>query len=166
MHQLVIDGVYFADVQTGVLLTAKDIAKHYIEPGLVVAAKVIGGCKSDNIKGLAQFGDKSVGEALAGGFNAVTLTRARKTLEDVEGCLEVIQRNRQLIELPLHLSNGMPPLWLNDKVWPKKGIPDEIVDVLTAYGVPEKMYAYFGEIDKGRRMSPVPTCGYVKRSRK
>lgn len=166
LHQLVITGVYFADVQSGVLLTARDIAKHYIEPSLVVAAKTIGGCKSDNIKGLAQFGDKSVGQVIAGDFNSVTLTRARKTLEDVDGCLEIMERNRKLVELPLSLNADMPPLWLNDKMWSKKGIPDEVVDVLTAYGIPEKMYAYFGEVDRGRRMSPVPTCGYVKRDRK
>ncbi len=169
MHQLVLDRVYFADVRSGVLCSSTDILKHWkLMPEDVVPAKVIGGCASDNVKGIPQFGEKTVSQVVtARSFNAVTWVRAKQSLKDVDTILETIECNEALVRLPYkgdrEGEEPIPALWLTKGMWPLAGIPDGLSSEMSDLGIPEDMWAMFGEGNRDRRMSNVPSCVYSKR---
>ena len=66
LHQLLIDGVFLADVATGILCTGEQVTKHTKlgNQRMWYWPSVLGGCASDAIKGVAGCGEKTVAEVL------------------------------------------------------------------------------------------------------
>lgn len=132
IHQLVIEGVHFADVSTGVMATADQIERHTgIHPSFVVASKTIGGCKSDDVPNVPSCGKVTVKEILSsnGNTDKIKLTKARNNLQSEEG-LNILRRNLKLVRLPFEGNPPMPPLRLSKKIWPTAGLPDTVVEFL------------------------------------
>ena len=163
LHQLVGDGVQFADVTTGVMCNAEQIAKHYgIAPCDVVAAKCVGGCKSDNVGNVPGCGEKTVEEFLAKRSFDVTMKRAREALASEEG-QSILLRNLRLVRLPYDGTPPMPPLRLSASVWPKQGVPDDMAAMMDGNGVPRSAWPSFADITLPRAAGAVPVCAYNRK---
>ena len=163
LHQLVGDGVTYADVTSGVLCSAEDLVRHYkLRPEEIVAAKCIGGCKSDNVGGVPGCGDKTVAEVIASRSFDVSVTKARRNLASEDGAV-VLRRNLRLIRLPYEGSPMLPQLKLSAKVWPSLGIPDEMAALMDSNGIPRSAWPSFADITLPRASSAVPMCSYNKK---
>lgn len=163
LHQLVTDGVKFADVTSGVLCDAEDLEKHYkIACTDVVAAKCVGGCKSDNVGNVPSCGEKTVEEFLKQRNFEVTVKKARANLTSEEGAA-ILRRNLRLIRLPYEGEPAMPPLRLSATVWPSQGVPDTMAVLMDSYGVPRSAWPSFADITLPRAENAVPVCTYYKK---
>lgn len=160
LQQLLLDGVRIADVSTGILYGAEEMFRHTkIRFTDVVAAKCIGGCKSDNVGNVPGCGDKTVAEILEKRTTEVTLKKARQALEGEVGAA-ILRRNLRLVRLPL---SGMPPLRLAVKAWPRPGIPDAMAAALDSRGVPRSAWPSFADISLPRPTGAVPVCDYRRK---
>lgn len=163
LHQLVDDGVMFADVTTGVLCNGEQLAKHYgVAPCDVVASKCVGGCKSDSVGNVPGCGEKTVAEFLAKRTFEVTIKRARAALASEEG-QAIVLRNLRLVRLPYEGDPAMPPLRLSASVWPKQGVPDEMAALMDGSGVPRSAWPSFADITLPRAVGAVPVCAYTRK---
>lgn len=166
LHQIVGDGVFFADVKTGVLCTAKEIEKHTgIGPQDVVAAKCVGGCASDNVGNVPGCGEKTVAEVLLKRTFDVSQRKAREALNSLIG-EEILRRNLTLIRLPFEGDPPLPKLRLSAKVWPKPGVPENMAVTLNANGVPRSAWPSFSDITLPRPEGAIPMCSYKPNERK
>jgi len=167
LHQLLLDGVYLADVTTGAMANAKQVAKHTgIRPDQLVASKCVGGCKSDDIPGVPGCGEKMVAEVLACGSSNVKnnrLKKAREMLQSDEG-LAVLRRNFQLIQIPLlGCTPPLPPLRLSRNIWPVAGVPVDIEPVLEANGIARSDWPSFGDVTRLRPVDSIEMCERTKK---
>lgn len=169
LHQLVLDGVHFADVTTGVMATAEQIYRHTgIHPEHIVAYKTISGCNSDTVPGVPQCGEKTLREIIAsGGKTDVKHKLARQSLQS-DGTLEILRRNLRLVRLPFEGIPPLPPLLLNRKILPTVGIPDAVAEKLKFdFGSAIRDIPSFSEICKPRTTngcgSTLHTCKYEKK---
>ena len=163
LHQIVTDGVMFADVTTGVLCTAADIEKHWkIACRDVVAAKCVGGGKSDHVGNVPGCGEKTVAEFLQKRNFDVTVKKARAALNSPEG-EEILRRNLKLVRLPYEGDPPMPPPLLSAKVWPKAGIPEDMAAMMDSNGVPRAAWPSFADVTLPRPAGAVPMCAYNKK---
>lgn len=158
LYQLLYDGVYVADVNTGILADGKQIAKHTgVAPCHVVAAKTIGGCKSDCVPGVLGCGDKTVAEVLANGNSNVKLKRARAALQSEEG-LAILQRNRCLVELPFKCECPMPNLLLSAKVWMYGGVSGALVARCQEFGIAGESIPMFRDTTSSKVSGSMHIC--------
>lgn len=163
LHQIVMDGVMFADVTTGVLCTAADIEKHTkIACRDVVAAKCVGGCKSDNVGNVPGCGDVTVAEFLVKRNFDVNVPKARASLNSPEG-EAILRRNLKLVRLPYEGDPPMPPPLLSAKAWPKSGIPEDMAVMMDSNGVPRSAWPSFADVTLPRPVGAVPMCSYTKK---
>ena len=151
LHQLVNNGVYWADVCRGVLASSEELYKHTgMKPSDVIVSKVVGGCHSDAIKGIPQCGRKTVGEILAGrNIDAVTFTKARESLSSPEA-VETALLNMRLIRLPFE---GMPNLRLSRKTFPVVGVPDGLRDIAALHGMNVSKLPCFTDYHLGKQIT-------------
>lgn len=169
LHQLLIDGVFLADVATGILCTGEQVAKHTkIKPEDVVLAKCVGGCASDAIKGVAWCGEKTVAEVLEKRNFDVKLKRAKNSLQSEEG-LATLYRNWQLIKLPfqpegVEFIEPFPSLKLSKKTWPAACVPDVIRTIAGGMGIPETSLPMFSDITLPRPIGAIPVCEWKRKS--
>lgn len=162
LHQIIMEGVKFADVTTGVLCDADDIHKHTkIHPRDLVASKCIGGCKSDKVGNVPSCGDVTVAEFLRIRSFDVTLPKAKAALLSPEG-EQILRRNLRLVRLPFEGEPPMPPLRLSN-VWPKAGIPDSMAALMDSNGVPRSAWPSFADITLPRAEGAIPVCAYNKK---
>lgn len=160
LHQLVLEGVFLADVLTGVLSNKEQIHKRTkIHPEHLVASKVIGGCASDAIHGIKGCGKVSVQEILKSGNSEIKQKRGRDNLQSEEG-LAILKRNLKLIRLPLETTPKMPPLLLCEKKWPKNIVPDEAVALFESLGIERNNWPCFGDVTRTRPVGAIPMCEY------
>lgn len=169
IHQIVLDGVHFADVTTGVMATAEQIYRHTgVHPRDIVAYKTIGGCKSDTIPGVPQCGEKTVQEIISSrGYISVKLKRARESLQS-DDAIKILRRNLRLVRLPFEGNPPLPPLLLNKHIWPKAGVPDSIAERLNIeFGGGIRDIPSFSEITPpktcGNKTTGLHTCKYKKK---
>lgn len=165
LHQVVMDGVMFADVGTGVLADASQLEKHYgIACRDVVASKCVGGCKSDEVGNVPGCGDVTVAEFLAKRNFDVTVPKARAMLNSPDG-EAVLRRNLRLVRLPFDGDPLMQPLRLSPKVWPKIGVPEDMAALMDGNGVPRSAWPSFADVGLPRAENAVPVCQYVRKVR-
>jgi 5'-3' exonuclease len=163
LHQVVLEGVKWADVTTGVLCDADDIEKHTkIAIADVVAAKCVGGCKSDNVGNVPGCGEKTVAEFLANRSFNVSVPKARAALNSDAGA-EILRRNLRLVRLPYDGEPSMPPLLLSAKAWPKPGVPEDMAALMDSNGVPRSAWPSFADVTLPRAEGAVPVCAYNKK---
>ena len=163
LHQLVLDGVLWADVAKGALCGPSDLQRHTgVAPGDVVLAKCVGGCHSDAIPGVPGCGDKTVMELLETRSPEVSLRKAREALASAKGAA-IIERNFRLIRLPFEWSPPMPKLFLSEKTWPVPGVPERIGAIMEANGVPVASRPFFHDVRSSARQDALPSCTYVGR---
>ena len=161
LHQVVRDNVHWADLIAGVLCTAEDLHKHTkIRCEDVVVAKCVGGCKSDNVKGVPGCGDVTVAEVLRQRNDAVSVTKARMMLQSVAG-EAVLLRNEQLIRLP-YRSSQMPVMRLTP-TWPAPGVPDAMQALMEANGVSASDWPAFADVTLPRPVGAVPVCSWQRK---
>lgn len=164
LHQLLLDGVYLADVNTGVLASGTQVFKHTgIRPEHLVASKCIGGCKSDKIPNIKWCGDVSVKQVLEGGnSDCVTLAKARASLQ-ADDALDILRRNLALIQLPLEIKPAMPPLKLTYGIWPNMSVPDKAATLFNAFGIERDLWPVFHDITRPRPEGATPMCVRTKK---
>lgn len=163
LYQVVLDGVFVADVATGVLCKAEDIEKHTkIAVRDVVAAKCVGGCASDIIPGVPGCGEKTTAEVLAKRSGDVNLRKAREALASESGAV-ILRRNLRLIRLPFSGEPAMPQILLSPKRWPKPGVPEDMAALMEANGVPQARWPSFADVTLPRAAGAVPVCAYKKK---
>lgn len=169
LHQLLIDGVFLADVATGILCTGEQVAKHTkVRPEDVVLAKCVGGCASDAINGVTGCGEKTVAEVLEKRSFDVKVKRAKNNLQSKEG-LATLYRNWQLIRLPFqpqsaNLAEAFPLLKLSKKTWPAAYVPDVIRTIAGGMGIPETSLPMFSDITLPRPLGAIPVCEWKRKS--
>jgi len=162
LHQLLLDGVYLADVTTGAMANAKQITKHTgISPEQLVASKCLGGCKSDDIPGVPGCGKVSVKQILETG--CIDGVKRRLTRESLEGegvdAIGILRRNFQLIQIPLlGCSPALPALRLSRNIWPVPGVPEDIEPVLEVNKVERSSWPSFGDVTLLHPVDAVETC--------
>lgn len=155
LHQVLLPGTRWADVVHGVMMTPGDVTKRTgVAPEDVVAAKVIGGCKSDAIPGIPGCGDKTVEQVLTSRSANVKLARARNAMLSDEGA-DIAERNERLIRLPFSSYTPQRLCW---SVWPQVGVPDEAADMMTMFGVEKDMWAMFGDVTSPTPPGSIPMC--------
>ena len=163
LHQIVGNGVLFADVTTGVLCDADAITKHYgIAPCDVVAAKCVGGCKSDHVGNVPSCGEVTVAEVLAKRTFEVSQRKAREALNSDAGAA-ILRRNMRLIRLPYEGDPPLAPMRLSARVWPSSGVPDDMAAMLDGNGVPRSSWPAFADITLPRPEGAIPMCAYKKK---
>ena len=162
IHQVVADNVMLADVVSGVLCDAEALCKHNkIRCEDVVAAKCVGGCKSDNVGNVPGCGEKTVAEFLAVRSFEVSVPKARAALNSVAG-EEILRRNMKLVRLPYEGAPALPPLRLS-AVWPKPGVPEEMAALLDGNGVPRSAWPSFADVTLPRAAGAVPVCEWKRK---
>jgi len=151
LHQLVTDGVRFADVMGGVLFDAAGLRKRYgFGPEQVVPAKVFGGCSSDDVPNVPGCGEVSVRQLLESRDPAsVKQSAARESLVSTEGGA-VVRRNMALVRLPFDGAAfgcpPLPPLRLSRNMWPGESVPEEIAALFGSFGIPQSAWPSFRDI--------------------
>lgn len=162
LHQLLFDGVYWADVTVGVLCTGRDVERHTgIAVRDVVAAKCLGGCKSDAIPGVRWCGDKTLAEILQKRSVEVSVKKARVSLESPEA-EQTVERNLRLIRLPFE---GFSPLRLCRSIWPMCGVRDDAAVLLSSVGIPRDRWPSFGDVTRPQSPDAIPMCEWKGRNR-
>lgn len=157
LHQLLLDGVYWADVTQGVLCTGNDVERHTgIAVADVVASKVIGGCKSDAVPGIPGCGEKTVEQVLSGRTVDVRLKRARDAMLSDEGA-RIAERNLRLVRLPY---DGYQPQRLCRDIWPRVGVPDDAGALLDSLGIAWERWPSFGDVTAPRPVGSIPMCAW------
>lgn len=163
LHQVVGDGVTFADVASGKLIDADDIEKHTkIRCTDLVASKCVGGCASDNVGNVPGCGEKTLFEFLASRSFEVSQKKAYAALHSEEG-EKILRRNLRLVRLPFEGEPLMPPLRLSAKCWPKPGVPEDMAALMEGNGVPRLSWPSFADITLPRPAGAVPMCAYNKK---
>lgn len=162
IHQVVADNVMFADVVSGVLCDAEALFNHNkIRCEDVVAAKCVGGCKSDNVGNVPGCGEVTVAEFLDKRSFDVTVPKARAALNSAMG-EEILRRNMKLVRLPYEGDPAMPPLRLSS-VWPKPGVPEEMAALMDGNGVPRSAWPAFADVTLPRAAGAVPVCEWKRK---
>lgn len=166
LYQVVLEGVFVADVATGVLCKAEDIERHTkIAVSDVVAAKCVGGCKSDVIPGVPGCGEKTTAEVLLKRGTDLTgpnTGKGKRALESEAGAA-ILRRNLRLIRLPFVGEPAMPQILLSSKRWPKPGVPEDMAALMEANGVPQARWPSFADVTLPRAAGAVPVCAYKKK---
>ena len=162
IHQVVSGNVMFADVVSGVLCDAEALFKHNnIRCEDVVAAKCLGGCKSDNVGNVPGCGDVTVAEFLDKRTFDVSVPKAKKSLNSAMG-EEILRRNMKLVRLPYEGDPAMPPLRLS-AVWPKPGVPEEMAALMDGNGVSRSAWPSFADVTLPRAAGAVPVCEWKRK---
>jgi 5'-3' exonuclease len=113
MYQLLAPNVMLYDHVKNKFYTDDDFKNDFlgIDPSQWVVVKAIAGCATDNVKGLAGIGEKTVVKMLAGQLGAHT-----QAYKAIMSNTEFAQSNVKLVRLPHSQMEIVPPIRLDDKL--------------------------------------------------